>query len=103
MAVDRERPDAFAAPLAYLDREPVGFGRAIVTPRGGAAAVGATLPTARGTRRLHGALVHARWREAVERGTPPPRRRSAGPHRRPILERLGFERIGAVRLLLDRV
>jgi hypothetical protein len=46
--------------------------------------------------------VHARWDEAVERGTP----RivvSAGAMSAPILLRLGFAPIGHVRLLTDRL
>ena len=62
---------------------------------------GATLPAARG-RGVYTSLVHARWDEAVERGVP----RlvvSAGPMSAPILERLGFLRLGGVRLLRDRL
>jgi len=87
--------------LAYLDGEPVGFGRAIFTPWGGLLLGGATLPAARG-RGVYTSVVHARWAEAVERGVP----RlvvSAGPMSAPILERLGFLRLGGVRLLRDRL
>ena len=62
---------------------------------------GATLPEARG-HGVYTSLVHARWDEAVERGVP----RlvvSAGPKSAPILERLGFEPIGRVRLLRAKV
>jgi GNAT superfamily N-acetyltransferase len=86
--------------LAYLDGAPVGFGRAIFTPLGALLLGGATLPAARG-HGVYTSLVHARWDEAVQRGTP----RivvSAGPMSAPILERLGFERLGIVRLLCDR-
>ena len=78
--------------LAYLGGEPVGFGRAIFTPWAALLLGGATLPEARG-RGVYTSLVHARWDEAVERGVP----RlvvSAGPMSAPILERLGFERLG---------
>jgi len=87
--------------LAYLDGEPVGFGRAIFTPWAGLLMGGATLPQARG-RGVYTSVVHARWDEAVERGVP----RlvvSAGPMSAPILERLGFERLGGVLLLRDRL
>jgi GNAT superfamily N-acetyltransferase len=83
--------------LAYVDGEPVGMGRIVFTPRGGMLVGGATLPEARG-RGVYTSLVHARWQAAVERGTP----RlvvSAGPKSAPILEKLGFEMIGKVRLL----
>ena len=62
---------------------------------------GAMLPEARG-RGVYTSLVHARWAHAVERGAP----RlvvSAGPMSAPILERLGFEPIGKVRLLRQKV
>ena len=87
--------------LAYLDGEPVGFGRAVFAPWATLLLGGATLPHARG-RGVYTSLVHARWREGVERGVP----RivvSAGPMSAPILERLGFRRLGRVRLLLDRL
>jgi hypothetical protein len=60
---------------------------------------GSVLPAARG-RGVYTSLVHARWQDAVDRGTP----RlvvSAGAMSAPILERLGFEPIGQVRLLRD--
>jgi GNAT superfamily N-acetyltransferase len=87
--------------LADLDGEPVGFGRAVFAPWAALLLGGATLPHARG-RGVYTALVHARWRETVARGVP----RvvvSAGPMSAPILERLGFERLGSVRLLRDRL
>ena len=87
--------------LAYLDGRPVGFGRAVYAPWAGLLLGGATLPEARG-RGVYSALVHARWREAVARGIP----RlvvSAGPMSTPVLERLGFERLGGVRLFRDRL
>ncbi|HEY3920690.1 MAG TPA: GNAT family N-acetyltransferase, partial [Gaiellaceae bacterium] len=87
--------------LAELDGEPVGFGRAVFTPSAGLLLGGATLPAARG-RGVYTSLVHARWRGAVERGVP----RlvvAAGPMSAPILERLGFRRLGTVQLLRDRL
>jgi len=87
--------------LADLDGEPVGFGRAVFAPWAALLLGGATLPQARG-RGVYTALVHARWRETVARGVP----RvvvSAGPMSAPVLERLGFRRLGAVRLLRDRL
>ena len=87
--------------LAYLDGEPVGFGRAVFAPWAALLLGGATLPEARG-RGVYTALVHARWRETVERGVP----RvvvSAGAMSAPILEKLGFRRLGHVRLLRDRL
>ena len=87
--------------LAYVDGEPAGFARAVFTPAAAILMGGSTLPWARG-RGVYTSLVHARWRETVERGAP----RivvSAGPMSAPILERLGFEPIGKVRLLRDRL
>jgi GNAT superfamily N-acetyltransferase len=87
--------------LAYLDGEPVGFGRAVFAPWAALLLGGATLPEARG-RGVYTALVHARWRETVARGVP---RMvvSAGPMSAPVLEKLGFVRLGRVRLLRDRL
>ena len=87
--------------LASLDGKPVGFARAVFTPFAALLLGGATLPEARG-RGVYSSLVHARWREAVERGVP----RivvSAGPMSAPILMKLGFERLGGVSLLRDRL
>ncbi len=87
--------------LAYLDGEPSGFGRAVFAPQAAILVGGATLPAARG-RGVYTALVHARWDEAVERGTPRIAV-SAGAMSSPILIGLGFEPIGRVRLLVDRL
>jgi hypothetical protein len=85
--------------LAYLDGEPVGFGRAVFTPHAAILMGGSTLPAAR-RRGVYTSLVHARWRDAVAHGTPRIAV-SAGSMSAPILERLGFEPIGQVRLLRD--
>ncbi len=87
--------------LALLEGRPAGFGRAVFTPHAAILLGGATLPSARG-RGVYTALVHARWDEAVERGTPRIAV-SAGAMSAPILARLGFEPIGRVRLLTDRL
>jgi GNAT superfamily N-acetyltransferase len=87
--------------LALLDGEPAGFGRVVFTPTAGLLLGGSVLPDARG-RGVYTALVHARWDEAVERHTP----RlvvGAGHMSAPILERLGFERLGQIHLLRDRL
>lgn len=87
--------------LAYIDGKPVGFGRAVFAPWAALLLGGATVPEARG-RGVYSAVVHARWQETLERGVP---RMvvSAGPMSAPILERLGFRRLGQVRLLRDRL
>jgi hypothetical protein len=60
---------------------------------------GATLPSARG-RGAYRALIRARWDDAVAVGTPA-LITQGGSMSRPILERLGFERVGEVHMLLD--
>jgi len=60
---------------------------------------GATLPHARG-RGAYRAVLHARWVEAARNGTPA-LITQGGSMSRPILERLGFERVGEVHMLLD--
>jgi hypothetical protein len=60
---------------------------------------GATLPRARG-RGAYRALIRARWDDAVALGTPA-LITQGGSMSRPILERLGFERVGEVDVLLD--
>ena len=62
---------------------------------------GATRESARG-RGAYRALIRARWDDAVALGTPA-LIRQGGTMSRPILERLGFERVGEVHMLLDEV
>jgi hypothetical protein len=87
--------------VAYVDGAPVGFGRAVFVQQAAMLVGGSVLPAARG-RGAYAALVHARWREAVERGVPRIAV-GAGPMSAPILEHLGFEPIGRIRLLRDRL
>jgi GNAT superfamily N-acetyltransferase len=87
--------------VAELDGRAVGMGRVVFTPAGGVLMGGATLPEARG-RGVYTSLVHARWQAAVERGTPR-LTVAAGAESGPILERLGFARIGKVQLLRQPV
>jgi len=87
--------------LAYVDGEPVGFGRAVFTPWAAVLLGGATLPAAR-RHGVYTSIVHARWNEAVARGAPRITV-SAGPMSAPILERLGFRPIGRIRLFRDRI
>ena len=87
--------------LAFVDGEPVGFGRDVFTRHGVIMLGGATLPEARG-QGVYTALVLARWAHAAERGV----QRlvvSAGPQSAPVLDHLGFEPMGKVRLLRQRV
>jgi GNAT superfamily N-acetyltransferase len=84
----------------WLEGEIVGAGTCAQTSHGLALFGGATLERARG-RGVYRALIHARWQEAVSRGTPA-LLTQAGAMSRPILERLGFERVGRIEMLLDR-
>ena len=87
--------------IASLDGRPAGFARAVFTPDAALLMGGATLPHARG-RGVYSSTVHARWHEAVERGVPRIAV-SAGPMSAPALAKLGFERLGRVELLRDRL
>jgi len=93
--------DSRAHYIAYVDGEPTGFARPALASEAVLLRGGATLPRGRG-RGVYTALVHARWRDAVDRGTPT-LVVGAGRMSRPILERLGFERLGEIRLLVDRL
>jgi predicted acetyltransferase len=84
---------------AWLDGELVAAGTASATEHGLLLYGGATLPDARG-RGAYRALLHARWQNAVENGTPA-LITQGGSMSRPILERLGFERVGEIHMLLD--
>lgn len=85
--------------LAFLDGRPVATATSSYTPWGVVLNAGSTLPEARG-RGAYRALVHARWEDAVARGTPA-LVTQAGRMSRPILERLGFRAVCEVHILLD--
>ncbi len=85
--------------LALLDGEPVASGTATFTEAGALLFGGASLPETRG-RGAYRALVQARWDEAVARGTPA-LVTHAGRMSQPILQRLGFEAISQITILLD--
>ncbi len=76
---------------AWLDGRMASVGRAFYTRAGAYLMGGTTAAWARG-RGAYRAVVRARWDEAVRRGTPA-LAVGAGPMSRPILERLGFERV----------
>jgi len=86
---------------AYVDGRPVGFGRGIDMQGGVALMGGAVLPEERG-RGVYRALVRARWDHAVARGTPL-LVVQAGPMSAPVLDGLGFQRHGEIRLFADRL
>ena len=88
-----------AAFLALLDGRPVATAMATFTPHGVVLNAGATLPEARGNG-AYRALVWARWQAAAARGTPA-LIAQAGRMSRPILERLGFEPVAEITILLD--
>jgi GNAT superfamily N-acetyltransferase len=83
----------------WLDGEIVAAGTSAPTEHGLLLYGGATLPRARG-RGAYRALIRARCDEAVARGTPA-LITQGGSMSRPILERLGFRRVGEVHVLLD--
>lgn len=84
----------------WLDGELASAGSCGPTPHGLALFGGATLPDKRG-RGAYRALVHARWVEAQERGLEA-LLTQGGSMSRPILERLGFEPVGRVDMLIDQ-
>jgi GNAT superfamily N-acetyltransferase len=84
---------------AWIDGQLVGAGTSCPTPHGLALFGGATLPEARG-RGAYRALVRARWEHACASDTPA-LLTQAGAMSRPILERLGFRRVGRVDMLVD--
>jgi GNAT superfamily N-acetyltransferase len=87
--------------IAYLDGSPAGAASAVVEDGLPAALLvgGAVRPHARG-RGVYRALTRARWDDSAAAGTP-----ALAVHARdtsrPILERLGFERVGEIDVLLD--
>jgi hypothetical protein len=83
----------------WLEGEIVCTGMSAPTERGLLLYGGATRPSARG-RGAYRALIRARWDDAVALGTPA-LITQGGSMSRPILERLGFERVGEVHMLLD--
>ena len=93
----REAPIIMHA--AWLDGEIVSAGTCAPTPHGLLLYGGATVSRAR-SRGAYRALLRARWDEAITRGTPA-LITQGGSMSRPILERLGFEPVGHVHMLLD--
>jgi hypothetical protein len=87
--------------LAHVDGEPVGFARAVVVGDAALLNGGTVLAHARG-RGVYRALVQARRRDLAVRGVTS-LVTQAGSMSRPILERLGFEPLGEIRLLVDRL
>jgi hypothetical protein len=87
---DEQRADGVIATfIVRVNGRPVAFARSAHGDAGVALLGGGTLEAERGNG-YYTALVHARWRDATERGTPL-LCTQAGKMSRPILERLGFE------------
>ena len=84
---------------AWVDGRIVGAATGAPTAHGMILYGGATHPDARG-RGAYRALVHARWVDAVARGTPV-LVTQAGHMSEPILARLGFEAVGWNHVLVD--
>ncbi|MEA2676084.1 MAG: hypothetical protein QOJ81_225 [Chloroflexota bacterium] len=84
---------------AWIDGEMVSAGTSAITEHGLLLFGGATLPSARG-RGGYRALLNARWDEAVRNGTPA-LFTQGGQMSRPVLEGVGFRKVGEIQLLLD--
>ena len=96
---DRWRESVILRHAVWLDGRLVCTGTAAPTAHGLLLYGGATLPEARG-RGAYRALLRARWDDAVSLGTPV-LITQGGSMSRPILERLGFEPVGHVHMLMD--
>jgi hypothetical protein len=97
---ERWRQQLYLRHAVWLDGEIVCTGTAAATEHGLLLYGGATKVSARG-RGAYRALIRARWDDAFELGTPA-LITQGGSMSRPILERLGFEPVGAVHMLLDK-
>jgi hypothetical protein len=86
--------------LATLDGKPAGTALAIPSDRGVFLIGGSTAEWARG-RGVYRALVHARWKYAVQRGTPALVTHAMPNTSYPILRRLGFDEVCTIRRLED--
>ena len=84
---------------AYIDGKLVACATAAYLERAVYLSGGATVPAARG-RGAYGALVRARWDEAVRRRTPM-LVAQAGRMSKPILQRIGFRQVCEIRVLAD--
>jgi hypothetical protein len=95
----RHRETVNVMHAVWLDGEIVCAGTSAPTEHGFLLYGGATAKRARG-RGAYKALNRARWDDAVACGTPA-LITQGGSMSRPILEKLGFERVGEVHMLLD--
>jgi hypothetical protein len=86
--------------LARVEGRAAGVGRSVYADRGVFLIAGGVLPWARG-RGVYKALVRARWDDAVARGTPALVTEAIADTSYPILMRVGFVEVGALRRLED--
>jgi hypothetical protein len=86
--------------LALVDGRPAAGASAVAGPLGLFLGGGGTAPWARG-RGCYRALVRARWDEAVRLGTPALVVHAQHGSSQPILERLGFEHVCDVHVVVD--
>ena len=98
---ERFRDTTYLRHAVWLDGELVSTGTSAPTQHGLLLYGGSTLPSARG-RGAYRALLRARWDDALALGTPA-LITQGGSMSRPILERLGFERVGEIHMLLDKL
>lgn len=94
-----EHQQAWSAHGAFVDGKLAAFGNTALLDGAVYLDGAVTTPEARG-RGLYSALVHARWKLAVSRGTPA-LVVQAGPMSEPILARLGFRTLGTVEYVCD--
>lgn len=87
--------------IALEDGQPIAAADATFTDEAVVLSGGATLPALR-RRGAYRALIAARWRDAVARGTPI-LVTQAGRMSRPILARLGFSVVAQVQIFLDEM
>lgn len=87
--------------VASVEGQIVGAANAGYGPSAVTLLAGAVLPEARG-RGVYTAMVHARWRIAVERQTPA-LTITAGRMSRPICERMGFQYLEPIRVFVDEL
>jgi GNAT superfamily N-acetyltransferase len=95
-----QRDGKYRTYVALSDGEVIGFAAVVFGANAVYLSGGGTRADHRG-RGAYRALVRARWETAVARGTPA-LTVGAGGMSGPILERLGFERVGRIDCLLDK-
>ena len=100
-AMWRSTGDRFVLWLALDEGRPIGMARCAIAPDAMLMIGGSVLPEARG-RGAYRTLVAERWRATEARGLRA-LVTTANDQSRPILERVGFDRIGEIEIWVDRV